>query len=1168
MARKNSSISTSSETLVVAENSGPAPIGILAPTDTLYPSNKLIITVTGLPNDGTVLRPDGITPVSLGATLTVAQLTGLMFKPTAGAFGQSSTFSYKVSDPAGLSANGTATVAIGPDTIPPTTTDPTLTVAPNSGVTPIGIPAPTDPNFIASQLNVTVTELPSDGTVLLSDGVTAVTAGETLSVAQLTALMFQPAVGLSGQSSSFTYTVANPAGLTASGTEVLAIAAASTSSSGISPDGSGLVAGTGGTLDTSAGLWSFGTVTGYSGYEILLNGQSASGGYATSLEVLNQGQLYAYNSLGSWYEWNGANWTGVSNPFTQPVVATPTPISAPVATPTPPSLPVSNTPLSNSSPLGFSLQNTQSTTLAPHEVIFGEVFSPGQISAGSQLIASINGISYSVQLDVKTSYADGSVEFGILTFDAPAIPANSTLDAVLSAATAPAAPAVDISKLPGNGYNLLVNLTLQNGDGTQTSYQLNAGSLLSQALAARTATYWLQGTQATEVRFDVPVAGSFHVTFDVTSFADGSSKTDVQFNNDAAMQASGGTVTYSETITQNGATVSQQNNITQYQYQDWDQQVWSNGAPQVNVVHNVAALEMTGAIPAYDLSWALSNNVDLDLYSEAAQMAASSWGTITDGALPVNGVTQFMPMTGGRPDIGPATQATALWLITQNQTAALYALGQADAAGSVPWNFFDPTTGNQVSVAQYPDLWVDPRGGIYNTALTQQISSTTGWSPDPAHQPDLSYEAYLLTGNRVFLDHLNAQANFSVVIDWPGTRDQGTYTDIVANGQDQVRQQAWSLREIDEAAYANPDGSPEKAYFTQIVNDNWTRLVNQLPTWTAQEGQAYGYIPGTYGYPGTMAPWQQDYFASSVIQAAEMGNQDAVKVLQWESNFLVGRFLNSANGFSPTDGFDNLIVSNGTTVNQTWAQIETATQAAGGATGSTAYAELALQSLAGIITVDSLYPTQTSLASLTSAMQAYGWVLSCGSPYLRSDAQFQIAPRLPDGNFLYQSNIQIDTTSNNLTLTTTPGADSLLHAGGGSDTLVGGAGATDLLYGGTGNDVFQAGTGNPYMFGGSATNTFIAGTGNDYMQGAGTANTYVFNQNNTGQDIIGNFNTATDTLNIAANLNGNGITTTTQLLASATVNNGNTVFHLSPNDDIALLGFSTPANLTHSILVS
>ena len=47
-----------------------------------------------------------------------------------------------------------ATVTIGPDTMPPVTTSAVLTVAGNSTATAIGIVAPTDPNYAASQLSV------------------------------------------------------------------------------------------------------------------------------------------------------------------------------------------------------------------------------------------------------------------------------------------------------------------------------------------------------------------------------------------------------------------------------------------------------------------------------------------------------------------------------------------------------------------------------------------------------------------------------------------------------------------------------------------------------------------------------------------------------------------------------------------------------------------------------------------------------------------------------------------------------------------------------------------------------------------------------------------------------------------------------------------------------
>ena len=54
---------------------------------------------------------------------------------------------------------------------------------------------------------------------------------------------------------------------------------------------------------------------------------------------------------------------------------------------------------------------------------------------------------------------------------------------------------------------------------------------------------------------------------------------------------------------------------------------------------------------------------------------------------------------------------------------------------------------------------------------------------------------------------------------------------------------AWSLREVVEAASANPDGSAMKAYFTQIAANTIQYLLSQLPTWTAQEGQLAGWFP-------------------------------------------------------------------------------------------------------------------------------------------------------------------------------------------------------------------------------------------------------------------------------------------------------------------------------------
>jgi hypothetical protein len=245
----------------------------------------------------------------------------------------------------------------------------------------------------------------------------------------------------------------------------------------------------------------------------------------------------------------------------------------------------------------------------------------------------------------------------------------------------------------------------------------------------------------------------------------------------------------------------------------------------------------------------------------------------------------------------------------------------------------------------------------------------TGWSPDGAHQPELNYLPYIMTGSRYRLDQLDAQGTASILSAWPIPRQDGK--GLVAHEMTQVRTQAWNLRQIVEAAYIDPDTDPLKPYFSQILANNIDHL--QQEAQTAGEGEAYGWVKGVYGNnDGAMAPWQQDYLATAIILAARQDVPGAKSVLEWQAHFLAGRFLAGDRGFPPYDGVTyNLYTSGPDGILQTWREIEAVTaqhKQSGGGTGwpptFVPYIQAAQAVLSGIITVTGSQDAAHALAWL------------------------------------------------------------------------------------------------------------------------------------------------------------------------------------------------------------
>lgn len=751
----------------------------------------------------------------------------------------------------------------------------------------------------------------------------------------------------------------------------------------------------------------------------------------------------------------------------------------------------------------FGVQNANSAQSSAQYIRFNQVFSAGDVAQDTGLSARIGSQIVPLQMDVLSRYADGSVKSALLTIATPVVAAGAIVQGTLMAGAVPAAAALPVTAAVSHGYDLTVKMNIS-GLG---EISVNAAQYLASAAASGDIEIIRQGALATEIRFDVPVTRALRLTFDVVTYADGSIATKVSFQNDAAMGATGGTIQFNSlSIVENGETRFSRTNLTQYQYQVWAQDVTdsTSAAQTLNIRHDIDYLEQTGAIWNYDLTASVN----------ASGGVPSGWTNV----LGVNDLFKYMPSTGSRPDIGPTTEANAVWLITQDPSAANYALMQAQAAGTIPWHYYDAAKGHYLAVTDYPKLWIDSRG---TQRPAQLDSGASGWTTDRAHSPDVSYVAWLLTGDPYHLDMLNAQASWAIASTWNDPRQDAK--GLVANSAEEVRAQAWSLRTIQEAAYANPDGSYEKAYFTKIANNNWAYLRSLTTQLTTEQGAVHGYVEGVYRETTATPPWQQDFFASTVALAALQGNADARAVLKWEANFLSGRFLSP--DIDPYNGFNyslNVYSSSGQALT-TWADVASATRAAGNySTGPSAgyWAELAAMSNANIITVFAGGEEPTDHRVAADAMRAYGWILNSGMPDLRTDPQFQIVPRMPDGTQIGMTEMRVVApTAANTTYTFT-GSNALVYEKGvGRAILIGTEGADILIDASTGGgDRLVGRGGDDYLIGGKGTNVFVPGAGQDYALILGGAARFEVDAASAGRLEIQGFRPGTDIVAITGSL--------------------------------------------------
>ncbi len=557
-------------------------------------------------------------------------------------------------------------------------------------------------------------------------------------------------------------------------------------------------------------------------------------------------------------------------------------------------------------------------------VVFGQAFRPGDVPRGAGLAArAARGAAIAAQLDVQARHEDGSARHGVVSLAVPRLGSGERLGVMLALGEPGAA--LDRDAALAN-RSAVLEITPAAG-GTPTGGAPWRADLLALWREAR-GRPWQSGPLAVQGRVAVPVpaaavggVASMRLVADLAVRADGTLWADVFLRNDVAMRQNGGEAAYAMRLSLDGREVLAASPARHAQYQGWGRlrgaRAGSAAEPTVALVrHDVAYLAAARAIMPYDLTTGVSEG-------ELARMGQLAADAQWDAPFNPRGIRTEMGAPGGRADLGVTTLWQAAWLLSGDRRAWRVALDQAEMSANIPWHFWDPGggrdgTGGWLDVERWPRLWTDVRGGRPPLTLTQPVAGreTTGWATTPSHAPALSYVPYLLTGRRALLDNHMAQAGWNVVGVWPSSRSAASGRMWPTDGAPptagaaadmlvvytQARAAAWALRTLGEAGWIAPDDDPNRAHFRRVETLNWAWLREQTPAWTRLQGEVHGYVLGPgFGHGSSMTIFSREYLHSVAALAALRGGADARAMVEWMSNFIVGRFMAEDRGFMRPD---------------------------------------------------------------------------------------------------------------------------------------------------------------------------------------------------------------------------------------------------------------------------
>lgn len=685
---------------------------------------------------------------------------------------------------------------------------------------------------------------------------------------------------------------------------------------------------------------------------------------------------------------------------------------------------------------------------------FGHVFREGGWPQGTDLAAISSARSLPLQTDIKARHADGSVRHAILCMQLPKTNRDAFIELRQSEPVAAATP-LDVGAVLRRGFDM--TLSFDFGGPTVT---LDVAELLSQDLE-RSNDNWLSGALASEVRITRRLTPQLTAIFDVRALADGAVRTAVSVHNDAMYETKNTDLDYTYRIGMGGQTLVERQ-VSHRRHANWREVVWAGAQPaSAHIVYDYPYMIAAGAVPAYDPTLELSEAFLKGLRDAHAEADTAPLASAL--------IEKAMPTTGGRFDIGMVPAWTLAWLRTQSPLYRQIMMETAEAAGSVPWHLRDSKTRIVPTLDDHPRYWMDQRASLARHGHGPIETSVDGWKLDNAHQPDLSYVPYLITGDRYFLDELHAQQAFSLFSYNPDYR--GDADGNLSN--EQVRAQAWANRTHANAAFITPDDHPLKSYLVakQDQRLNWYpgEYRDNDSRGGARANATFGWIQGPQP-KGEYRGWQIDYFSMALAQARRFGSDGALSTYHGLiRQFQLNRFLHHEMNPDWGTAYYMMLGERGSGAPYArWSEVATATAQTGKvkegvlASSEAAWA-YAAQARAGYAMLTSSFddPLAADVYAFLAGETAHfnnpgdmGWTRY---------PTWGIVPVFADGTTLdLGRHYQGDAGNNRFAGTD---ANELFAAKEGNDVLLGGGG-NDILAGWSGDDILDGGEGENFIAGG------------------------------------------------------------------------------------------------------